>query len=125
MKSRLYSYSFVDDKSIIELNKTIDDLEAVEVKISDEDKAILVLNALSASYDQMRNAILYGRDKQISLSEVTTPLMSKELQKGVVQRSEALPESLNIKKFGKKKFKKKSDDVNADSSGVKETRSCH
>ena len=67
MKKRLYSYSFTEDKSIVEqledFNKSIDDLEAVDVKITDEDKAILVLNALPNSYDQMRDAILMAETK--------------------------------------------------------------
>ena len=86
IKRRLYSYSFAEDKSIVEqledFSKLIDDLEAVDVKISDEDKAILVLNSLPNSYDQMRDAILYERDKPITLTEVHSTLMAKELQKG-------------------------------------------
>ncbi|XP_042027672.1 uncharacterized protein LOC121774837 [Salvia splendens] len=50
--------------------KSVDDLEAGDDKISDEDKAILVLNVLPNSYDQLRDAILYGRDKAITYNEV-------------------------------------------------------
>ena len=91
MKGRLYSYSFTGDKSILEqledFSKSIDNLEAIDVKISDEDKAILVLNVLPPSYNQMRDVILYGRDKPITLGEVHAALMAKELQKGVARRS--------------------------------------
>ena len=129
MKRRLYSYSFSDDKSIVEqledFSKSIDDLEAVDVKISDEDKAILVLNALPSSYDQLRDAILYGRDKAITLNEVHAALMAKELQKGASKVNDSHPESLNIKKFNKKKFKKKVEEAKVENSGAKETRSCH
>ena len=87
LKRRLYSCCFVEDKSIIEqyddFTKSVDDLEDVDVKMSDEDKTILVLNALPKSYDQMRDAILYGRDKPITLAEVHSALMAKELQKGM------------------------------------------
>lgn len=66
--------SVVEDKLILEqleyFIKSIDDLEPIDVKISDEDKVILVLNALPNPYDQMRDAILYGRDKPITLAEV-------------------------------------------------------
>ena len=129
MKRRLYSYSFIEEKSIIEqledFTKSINDLEAVDVKISDEDKAIIVLNALPNSYDQMRDAILYGRDKPITLSEVHAALMAKEFQKGATRRSEPQAESLNIKKFSKKKFKKKFEEPKSKTNGAKETRSCH
>ena len=80
MKRRLYSYSFSEERSIIEqledFAKSIDDLEAVDVKISDQDKAILVLNALLNSYDYMRDAILYGQDRAITLAEVHAALMA-------------------------------------------------
>lgn len=103
IKRRLYSYSFLEDKSILEqledFCKSIDDLKAVDVKIGDEDKAILVLNALPDSFDQMRDAILYGRDKPITFAKES--------------------------RSSKKKFKKKNKESKADVSGAKETRSCH
>ena len=109
MKRRIYSYSFIEDRSIIEqqedFTKSINDLEAVDVRISDGDKAILVLNALPDSYDQMRDAILYGRaydqmrnmilygrDKAITLAKVHAALMAKELQKGAPKRIDSQPE---------------------------------
>lgn len=63
---------------------------------------ILVLNALPNSYDQMTDAIMYGKDKQITLFEVHAALKAKELQKGATMRQESQLESLNIKKFRKK-----------------------
>ena len=72
VKQRLYSYKFTEDKSVIEqlgdFNKAIDDLENIDATIGDEDKAILLLNALPKSYEQLRDAIMYGRDKTITLS---------------------------------------------------------
>ena len=129
MKRRLYSYCFVEDKSITEqyddFTKSVDDLEAVDVKLSDEDKAILVLNALPKSYDQLRDAILYGRDKAITLAEVHSALMAKELQKGMGRQEELqAPESLTIKKFKGKKGAKK-EFPKSNSKDQKETRSCH
>ena len=129
LKRRLYSYCFVEDKPIMEqydeFTKSVDDLEAVDVKLSDEDKAILALNALPKSYDQMRDAILYGRDKPITLAEVHSALMAKDLQRGMRRREDLhTPESLNIKKFKNKKWGKK-DYSKANSKDQKETRSCH
>ena len=65
------------------------------------------------------------KDKPITLSEVHAALMAKELQKGAIKHSKPQAESLNIKKFSKKKFKKKFDEPKAEAAGVKETRLCH
>ena len=74
MKQRLYSYKFLDGKGILEqledFNKAVDDLGNIDVSIDEEDKAIFLLNALPASYDQFRDAILYGREKTITLQEL-------------------------------------------------------
>lgn len=131
MKQRLYSYRFTEDKSAIEqlgdFNKAIDDLENIDATIGDEDKAILLLNALPKSYEQMRDAIMYGRDKTITLSEVQSALRAKDLQKsGAGSGVEQLPESLNIKKFkGKKGFKKGYESSKPAANDEKEKRSCH
>ena len=68
---------------------------------------------------------MYGRDKAITLAEVHTTLMSKELGKGAAKKSDMFPESLNIKKFSMKKFKQKYEDSKPEVFGLKETRSCH
>ena len=50
MKQRLYSYKFLEGKGVLEqledFNKAVDDLKNIDVTIGDEDKAILLLNAL-------------------------------------------------------------------------------
>lgn len=111
MKQRVYGYKFAEDKGVLEqledFNKAIDDLENIDVTISDEDKAILLLNALPRSYDQLRDAIMYGREGTIPLADVESALRAKEMQKGVSKPQDSSAESLNIKKFkGKKNFKK-------------------
>ncbi|XP_041999943.1 uncharacterized protein LOC121749440 [Salvia splendens] len=83
MKRRLHSYSFSEDKSIVE------------------------------------------QDKDITLNEVHDALMAKELQKGNSKLSDSQPESLNIKKFNKKKLKEKVEETKHEGSEVKETRSCY
>lgn len=74
MKQKLYSYKILDDKSISEQldesNKAIDDLENIDVKKEDEDKAIILLNALPSSFDHLKDAMLYGRETTITLEEV-------------------------------------------------------
>lgn len=86
MKQRVYGYKFAEEKGVLEqleeFNKAIDDLENIDVTISDEEKAILLLNALPRSYDQLRDAIMYGREGTIALAEVESALRAKEMQKG-------------------------------------------
>ena len=107
MKQRLYSYKFHEDRSISEqltdFNKAVDDLENIDVKLEDEDKAILLLNVLPKSYDDMRDTMLYGREKTITLEEVQCALRSKELRKNS-SGQESSSQVLNVGKFkGKKK----------------------
>ena len=84
MKQRVYSYKFLEEKGILEqledFNKAIDDLENIDVTIGDEDKAILLLNALPKSYEQLRDAIKYGREGTVTFLEVQSALRAKELQ---------------------------------------------
>lgn len=89
------------------------------VKLADKDKAIVFLNALPPSYEQLKDALMYGRDKSITFLEVQTALKAKEFQKMSQPQSEAPSEVLNIKKFKKHQIKKSSDKEK------KETRSYH
>ena len=86
MKQRLYSYKFLEGKGVLEqpedFNKAVNDFENIYVTIRDKDKVILLLNALPRSYDQLHDAILYGREGSITLLEVQSALKAKELQKG-------------------------------------------
>ena len=61
-------------------NKIINELLAVDVKINEEDKALILLNSLSESYDHIVTAILYGKETLI-LEEVTSALLSNEIEK--------------------------------------------
>ena len=111
MKQRLYAYRFREDKGVCEqmeeFSKMVDDLENIDVTIGDEDQAILLLNALPKSFDHLRDAMVYGSEKTITLSKVKAALRAKELQKGSSKPQEVPAESLHIKKFKKPKFKKK------------------
>ena len=130
MKQRLYSYRFLEERSVLEqledFNKAVDDLENIDVSIGDEDKAILLLNALPKAYDQLRDAIMYGREKTITLLEVQSALRAKDLHKSNEKVQDPTSESLNVKKFKGKKFAKKNQESSKSSSNdQKETRSCH
>lgn len=132
------SFKIAEDKGIIDqlddFHKIIDDLENIDVKIDDEDKAVILLNSLPKSYEQLKDAMLYGRDNTITLEEVESALKSKELQRQNEGKQEASSgESLNVKQklikggFQKKNtqdFKKSSKEKGKGADG-KETRKCH
>lgn len=83
--NRLYMKQFIEEKSIKEqlddFNKSINDLENIDVRIEDEDKTIILLNALPKSFDHVKDAIMYGMETTITLEEVQSALRAKELQK--------------------------------------------
>lgn len=63
----------VENKSILEkLTKfyNIDEFEDVEAKVKDENMAQLLLCSLSRSFEQFKDAILYGKEDTITLNEV-------------------------------------------------------
>lgn len=131
MKQRLYSYKISDGKSILdqldEFNKAVDDLENIEVTLEDEDKAIILLNALPKSFDHLKDAMLYGREASITLEEVQSALKAKEIQKESETKQSSAGESLNVKgKQFKKKFKKGGkEEKKPTQSDERETRKCH
>ena len=46
-------------------NKVISELLAVDVKIDEEDKALILLSSLSQSYDHIVTIMLYGKETLI------------------------------------------------------------
>ena len=80
LKQRLYSFRMAEGKSIEdqmdEFNKIIDDLENVDVKMEEEDQAIILLSALPKSYEHFVDAMLYGRGQSLTLEEVQAALNS-------------------------------------------------
>lgn len=133
MKQKLYSYKIVDDKSIgeqlDEFNKALDDLENIDVKMDDEDKAIILLNALPSSFDHLKDVMLYGRETTITLEEVQCALKAKELQKSSLKQ-DVRSQALTVGKFKKKKKKEgsggqKQKTQKGSENGRKETRTCH
>ena len=60
-------------------NKLCLDLENIDIKYDDEDKALVLLPSLSKSYETFVDILKHGRDK-LSLDDVVGALNSKELQ---------------------------------------------
>lgn len=72
-KGKLHGFKISEDhpisKSLDESNGLIIDLSNIEIKIEEEDQAIMILNALPKSYSTLVEAMKYARDS-LSLEEV-------------------------------------------------------
>ncbi|WZZ72276.1 hypothetical protein YC2023_083646 [Brassica napus] len=81
LQLRFYTFKMVDSKSIDEnvddFLKLVADLNNLQVEVSEEVQAILLLSSLPAKYDQLKETLKYGRDT-LSLTEVTGAAKSKE-----------------------------------------------
>ncbi|XP_073046256.1 uncharacterized protein [Primulina eburnea] len=73
-------------EQIDDVNKIIDDLVNIDVKLEGEDKALLLLNSIPRIYDHCKNAMLYAREKTISLEEVQSAVRANELQRKIEKK---------------------------------------
>ena len=91
LKKNLFGLSLVEGGSLNEhidsFNKAVIDLETVDVKISDEDKAILLLSSLPKSYEHFVDTLLYGRES-LTMKDVRAALNSKVLVKKSEQQQQ-------------------------------------
>ncbi|GKD39648.1 hypothetical protein Tco_1259855 [Tanacetum coccineum] len=60
-------------------HKLAGDLVAIDIAISDEDQALLLLTSLLSSYDNFVKTLLYGLDT-LKLEDALATLNSRELQ---------------------------------------------
>ena len=81
LQLRFYTFKMADSKSIDEnvdeFLKLVADLNNLQVEVSEEVQAILLLSSLPNKYDQLKETLKYGRDT-LSLAEVTGAARSKE-----------------------------------------------
>jgi len=57
----------------------LDDLGNIKVKLEDEDKALVLFNALQKTFENFKDALLFGMEQTITLEEVQTSIRTKEL----------------------------------------------
>ncbi|CAJ2665889.1 unnamed protein product [Trifolium pratense] len=66
LKERLFFFRMVENKPVVEqlseFNKIIDDLANIDVNLEDEDKAFHLLCALPKSLENLKDALLYGKE---------------------------------------------------------------
>ncbi|KAK2382202.1 hypothetical protein QL285_069749 [Trifolium repens] len=100
LKQQLYFFCMVEHKSVVEhlaeFNKIIDDLANVDANLEDEDKAFHLLCALPKSYENLKDAFLYGKEGTITLDEVQSALRTKELTKFKDLKVDDSGEGLNV-----------------------------
>ena len=84
LKKQLYEICMNEGTVVLEhlnfFNKVINELLAVDVKIDEENKALILLSSLLESYDQIVTTMLYSK-KTLILKEVTSTLLSNEISK--------------------------------------------
>lgn len=111
MKQHLYSFKMVEGKSIVNqlhaFSTIIDHLENIDMIFKDEDKALLLLNAIPMSFKHFKDAVIYEIEKTISLKKVSTLLKLKDLQRQLKSQEENTGEGLIVRGRSKKKGNKK------------------
>nr|GEW19632.1 retrovirus-related Pol polyprotein from transposon TNT 1-94 [Tanacetum cinerariifolium] len=82
LKDRLYTFCMKPGISgqdhLDEFNTILIDLENLDVDINDEDKAVLLVISLPASYKHFKEIMLYDNRKTLSFDDVKSALLSKK-----------------------------------------------
>ncbi|KAL8509745.1 hypothetical protein ACS0TY_016815 [Phlomoides rotata] len=118
VKQNLLDFRMSEDKNLSEqldtFNRYVDDLEDLDVKLEDDDKALMLLNALPKSLENFKNDVLFGRQDQVNYDDVIAAVKTKILRvqgrdSKAKKKTQDPAESLNVmfKKVGKKSFKEK------------------
>jgi len=67
-------------------NKIIDNLENIEVKLGDEDKALLLIDTLPKTFEHFKDVLLFSKEQIITPEEVHTSIQTKDLYKVQVSK---------------------------------------
>ena len=93
MKKQLYGFQMNEGTPILQhlntFNRILSDLLALEVKLEEKDKALLLLSSLPSSYDHLATTIMYGKES-LELEDVRPMLQNNELIKNIDSTEEAL-----------------------------------
>jgi hypothetical protein len=83
LKQRLYTLRMHEGTPLCDhldyFNRIILDMKNIDIKVDDEDQALILLCSLPDAFDNFVNSMLYGRDT-ISLVDVKSALNSMELR---------------------------------------------
>nr|GEU89827.1 leucine-rich repeat protein [Tanacetum cinerariifolium] len=84
------------DDHIDEFNKLILDLANIDIKIKDEDHALMLLTSLPSSYKNFMETLLYGRES-LTIEDVLVTLSSRELNKKTKGTKEETGDGLYVR----------------------------
>ncbi|KAL8492128.1 hypothetical protein ACS0TY_023672 [Phlomoides rotata] len=118
VKQKLLDFRMSKDKNLSEqfdtFNRYVDDLKDLDVKLEDDDKALMLLNALPRSLENFKDDVLFGRQDEVSYEDVLDAVKTKILRvhgrdSKDDKKTHDPTESLNVKfkKGGNKSFKGK------------------
>ncbi|KAL8477708.1 hypothetical protein ACS0TY_029850 [Phlomoides rotata] len=117
VKQKLLNFRMSEDRNLSEqldtFNRYVDNLKDLGVKLEDDDKALMILNALPKSLENFEDAVLFGRQDQVSYNGVLVAVKTKILRvqgrdSKADKKTKDPAKSLNVKfKKGKKSFKGK------------------
>ena len=81
LKQKLYGLKMQEGSDLAEhinvFNQVVADLGNVEVKVDDEDKAIILLCSLPPSYEHVVTTLTYGKET-IKIEDITVALLAWE-----------------------------------------------
>ncbi|TXG61001.1 hypothetical protein EZV62_012364 [Acer yangbiense] len=84
LKKKLFRFQYKKGISMIEhldnYNKILADLQNLDVEISDEDKALTLLNSLPDSYEHLTTTLLYDKN-EVKFVDVSNALVNNEYRK--------------------------------------------
>ncbi|KAE8721509.1 hypothetical protein F3Y22_tig00015910pilonHSYRG00102 [Hibiscus syriacus] len=84
LKQRLYGLKMQDDHDLAQhvnvFNQIVSDLARLDVKIEDEDRAMILLCSLPPSYEHMVTTLTYGKET-INVEEITAALLAHNQRK--------------------------------------------
>ncbi|KAK8931256.1 hypothetical protein KSP39_PZI016816 [Platanthera zijinensis] len=93
LKQRLYTLKMQEGGNLQEhfnvFNGLLSQLHVVGSKVEEEDKTLLLLTSLPASYKHMVTTLLYGKDT-VGLEEVTSALLSSQMLKDPTLRGDQI-----------------------------------
>lgn len=83
LQHKLYTFKMIESKSIDEdiddFLKLVSGLSSVNISVSEEVQAILLLSSLPSQYNQLKEPLKYGRE-MLTIEDVTNAAKSKEIK---------------------------------------------
>ena len=84
LKQQFYSYKMDEDKNLEKnldvFTKLVPDFASLDVELSEEDQAVILLNSLPRRFEPLVHTLKYGRDQDtISMKDITRAAYSIEL----------------------------------------------